>query len=149
MATLWSSVILSALHLIAEPFQLQLSPLHSCCDPSTHWTTSAGLCSPTSTCVRTPRATRQVSACCVCPLNCVTAWEPATSPCVLQACRGQPGNMPALLYCLCSTTSLSAGIKINTVQSGWHEPLNLESAASPHCLDWFLLRGVQQVPIWT
>lgn len=34
-------------------------------------------------------ATHQESVYCVCPRSCVTAWEPATSPCVVQGCRGQ------------------------------------------------------------
>lgn len=140
---------MSAVHVTADPLQPSLSSPNSCCDPWTHWTTSVGLCSPTSMCARAPRATRQVSACCVCPLSCVTAWEPATSPCVVQACRGQLANTPTLWYRLCSNTRLSAKIKINTEQRGWHAPLNLKSAALPQCLNSFLLRGVQQVHIWT
>lgn len=58
--------------------------------------TFADSCSPTSTCAQAPRATRQVSACCVCPRSCVTAWEPVTSLCVAPACIGQPGPIPPL-----------------------------------------------------
>lgn len=69
--------------------QHSLDLITSCCDPSTPWTTSVDSCSHTSTCGQTLRATHQVSVSWVCPLSCVTAWEPVISPCVAQACRGQ------------------------------------------------------------
>lgn len=115
---------------------------HSCCAPSTRWTTSVDWCSPTSTCAPRPRVTRRASACCACPRSCATGWEPVTSPCAAQACRGQCGcsgapsvfvpEDPAVLKTLLCAGALWASLWSRP----WSWPETTASFPAASCRPW-------------